>query len=245
MTMRFLFYAILTIPSINLPQNQTTLVGYLMKNAYMHLSDLNESNFVYHKNDSKFVICTMMKIGSSTLSQMGFQKMTKQEAAEKLVDPTVLRGVLVRDPVERFVSWYRDKILNGDSSRIKSYNKILLQTSSSTKYSIEHYAQKILERKSKAWDLEYHLSPMTRMCHINILQYDIVEDIRNISSFFKRIETISNLKFSNEIPHSNYNYKHVNTFVLEKKTKYIIQQIYDADQKSLHKLSVETDNCEK
>ena len=164
----------------------------IIRNGFKHHSQPQESNFVMWNGTQPgkhrtAVLCTMMKVGSSTIHALGFESMPVSAATSALLDSRRIRAVVVRNPIDRFLSWYNDKIINGSNPQVLAYNALLLRHKSHTRHPLLVYAKAIQRRPQGAWDLEYHLSPMSRMCHLGILQYDVVGDITDLPSFWKAL----------------------------------------------------------
>lgn len=162
----------------------------LVSNGFMWHSHPDLSNFVTWSGQG-LALCTMMKVGSTTLDALGFFKMSKSTATHALLDPDTVRAIVVRNPVDRFLSWHNDKIVHGTAEQVGAYNSLLLRSHATTRHTALVYADAIRRRPRQAWDLEYHLSPMSRMCHLNILEYDVVGDLDNLSSFWKALRALN------------------------------------------------------
>ena len=133
----------------------------------------------------------MMKVGSSTFQALGFDKMPKSAATKALLDARQVRAIVVRNPIDRFMSWHNDKIVHGSTAGVLAYNTLLLHQRSSMRHPPLVYAEAIGRRPQGAWDLEYHLSPMSRMCHLGILQYDVVGDLLDLPSFWQALDELN------------------------------------------------------
>ena len=173
------------------------LTKTILLNGYQHASKTQETNFVmWNRTDwlaarfehSPTLICTMMKVGSSTVKDVGFQPLDRSEAAAALLDPRTTRAIILRNPVDRFVSWYTDKIMNGEPHMVQQYNLMLLRDAGHKKHPITSYMRAIHARPNMAWELEYHLAPMTRMCHLPFLAYDVIGRLDRLDDFWRDLD---------------------------------------------------------
>ena len=167
----------------------------LITNGFIWHSHPELSNFVMWNGtqpgrDRAVVLCSMMKVGSSTFQALGFDKMPKSAATKALLDARQVRAIVVRNPIDRFMSWHNDKIVHGSTAQVAAYNSLLLQQRSTVKHPALLYAEAIGRRPQGAWDLEYHLTPMSRMCHLGILQYDVVGDLADLPSFWQALDEL-------------------------------------------------------
>ena len=164
-------------PDLQHAQEKREMLGIVQAgwqwNSHPTLSNFMMWNGTQSGRRRRAIICAMNKVGTTTLQAAGFAWTERRAAAAALVEAETVRAVLVRNPFERFVSWYSDKIAEGEGN-LKRYNALLLRKHDAVKYPAAAYARAIAERPSGAWDLEYHIAPMTKMCHLGILRYDVL-----------------------------------------------------------------------
>ena len=169
-------------------------VSATIANGFKWLSHPNTSNIMLWNGTEPgknriAVLCSMPKVASSTLRMLNYKMLSHKLAAKALLDPDTVRAVVVRSPVDRFLSWHADKIAGGDWHSVSWYNAIFMNRRHSySKHEALEYARAISQRPQGAWDLEYHLAPMTRLCHLSTWRYDVVGTLNDLPAFWRALE---------------------------------------------------------
>lgn len=153
---------------------------------------------------SSAIVCAVPKSGASSLVQIT-TPLTVESAATQLAQPRVLRYALLRHPLERFVSWYNDKILGGcvpGLNRTALYNKLLLNRSNAAHAAFApiEYARAVRDHGTA--HVEPHLRSATRTCLLGVLHYDVIGRLEDTAGFLSQIEKASGVKLP-PLPHEN------------------------------------------
>ena len=134
------------------------------------------------------VMCGIPKVGITNMESAGFEKVAADAAAAALADPRTLRLVLVRDPLDRFASFYRNKIQQYKTSEgknlppnwgvVRQYNSLLLGSQGDMEQRPPGvYAAALAAKAEKGEGLERHLESMAWMCALDVLRYDVVREL--------------------------------------------------------------------
>lgn len=159
--------------------------------AHPHVSNFLTWNSTPHHGSRRVIICGLSGVATTSLLNANFDPLTKYDATHTLLKPQTVRAVLVRSPFERFASWYSERIAGGEASHVEAYNSFFFHTKNdSNVYPPVDYARAIVMRPHGAWDLEFQLAPMTRMCHLGILQYDVIGALERLPLFWKAVQAL-------------------------------------------------------
>lgn len=156
-------------------------------------------------DDGLVVMCAVPKAGSSAVKAMGAHALTIHQTADALARADVLRVALVRDPVTRFLSWYRDKVERPNAHPGPAYyNRALCDTNETAALPATAYAAALLRGVDT---VEPHLRTQTHHCALNLIHFDIVHPLEQADSLTARVAAALDpsraARVNTVLPHSN------------------------------------------
>lgn len=148
----------------------------------------------------KVVICAIPKAGSSSIKNMGARALTIAQVSKAFVQPRTYRIALVRDPLERFVSWYEDKV-KGRIPGPGFYNHALRISNDSVLHTMGVYAAALA--REGVGTMEPHLRSQAQHCALHLLHFDLVHPLENVSKLPTRVAAALNMTDLRALPTKN------------------------------------------
>lgn len=163
---------------------------------------MNDTYCITYKNDNKILVSVANKCGSSTcitimgypfLGEFRYRKDTKQlprnnwhvtslnKMQTEVIKSYPVRVAIIRDPIERFVSCYKDRVCQRNKDNMRSQIP-----------NFSYFLKNIDVIKQKSRDIRNHTKPLVSSYGIDTGLYTHIINTKNINTeFIPLIEKIS------------------------------------------------------